>query len=145
MPQIPKLIELINIVLNKKPLLGEPVQNQVPVCRHILSDGRLVLGARRSLLDAGGAVLRCRAANRAGVVLSRPVLLQPGKRERDEGSRVADHTGIRIVGAMPPRAAKGTNFHLLALARCYIARLLMIIQTQRANSIRRINNTGLLR
>ncbi|KAG7302823.1 hypothetical protein JYU34_012802 [Plutella xylostella] len=44
---------------------------------HILSDGRLVLGARKSLLDAGGAMLRCRASNRAGVALSRPVLLQP--------------------------------------------------------------------
>lgn len=46
--------------------------------RHVLNDGRLVLGARRSLLDASGSLLRCRAANRAGVVLSRPVLLQPG-------------------------------------------------------------------
>lgn len=46
--------------------------------RHVVSDGRLVLGARRSLLDAGGAVLRCRASNRAGTLLSRPVLLQPG-------------------------------------------------------------------
>ncbi|KAI8435828.1 hypothetical protein MSG28_004045 [Choristoneura fumiferana] len=55
----------------------------IPGLRHVLTDGRLVLGARRSLLDAGGgggAVLRCRAANRAGAVLSRPVLLQP---ERD--------------------------------------------------------------
>ncbi|GBP87128.1 hypothetical protein EVAR_99859_1 [Eumeta japonica] len=44
---------------------------------HVLSDGRLVLAARRSLLDAAGAMLRCRASNAAGVVLSRPVLLQP--------------------------------------------------------------------
>lgn len=50
--------------------------------RHVLSDGRLVVGARRSLVDAGGggssAVLRCKASNRAGVTLSRPMLLQPG-------------------------------------------------------------------
>ncbi|XP_072932101.1 cell adhesion molecule Dscam2-like [Epargyreus clarus] len=53
----------------------------IPGLRHVLSDGRLVVGARRSLVDAGGggssAVLRCRASNRAGVTLSRPVLLQP--------------------------------------------------------------------
>ncbi|KAM3964353.1 cell adhesion molecule Dscam2 [Aphomia sociella] len=53
----------------------------IPGLRHVLADGRLVVGARRSLLDAGsgasGAILRCRASNRAGVVLSRPVLLQP--------------------------------------------------------------------
>lgn len=50
--------------------------------RHVLSDGRLVVGARRSLMDAGsgaGAMLRCRASNRAGTVLSRPVMLQPGE------------------------------------------------------------------
>lgn len=48
----------------------------------MLSDGRLVVGARRSLMDAGsgaGAMLRCRASNRAGTVLSRPVMLQPGE------------------------------------------------------------------
>ncbi|KAJ0177118.1 hypothetical protein K1T71_007127 [Dendrolimus kikuchii] len=53
----------------------------IPGLRHVLSDGRLVMGARRSLLDsgssAGGAILRCRASNRAGTILSRPVLLQP--------------------------------------------------------------------
>ncbi|CAG9786253.1 unnamed protein product [Diatraea saccharalis] len=53
--------------------------------RHVLAEGKLVLGARRSLLDAGAgggsATLRCRASNRAGTVLSRPVLLQPGKLE----------------------------------------------------------------
>ncbi|XP_063362199.1 cell adhesion molecule Dscam2-like isoform X1 [Cydia amplana] len=52
----------------------------LPGLRHVLSDGRLVLGARRSL-DAGSggasAMLRCRAANRVGATLSRPVLLQP--------------------------------------------------------------------
>ncbi|CAG9094267.1 unnamed protein product [Plutella xylostella] len=53
------------------------VLTTIPGLRHILSDGRLVLGARKSLLDAGGAMLRCRASNRAGVALSRPVLLQP--------------------------------------------------------------------
>ncbi|CAG4980130.1 unnamed protein product [Colias eurytheme] len=53
----------------------------IPGLRHVLSDGRLVVGARRSMVDAGGggnsAVLRCRASNRAGVTLSRPMLLQP--------------------------------------------------------------------
>ncbi|XP_041978184.1 Down syndrome cell adhesion molecule-like protein Dscam2 isoform X2 [Aricia agestis] len=53
----------------------------IPGLRHVLSDGKLVVGARRSLIDAGSggssAVLRCRASNRAGVTLSRPVLLQP--------------------------------------------------------------------
>ncbi|KAG6445859.1 hypothetical protein O3G_MSEX004154 [Manduca sexta] len=49
--------------------------------RHVLPEGKLVLGARRSLLDAGSgggsAILRCRASNRVGTVLSRPVLLHP--------------------------------------------------------------------
>ncbi|CAH2106530.1 unnamed protein product [Euphydryas editha] len=53
----------------------------IPGLRHVLNDGRLVVGARRSLVDAGGggssAVLRCKASNRAGVTLSKPMLLQP--------------------------------------------------------------------
>ncbi|KAL4709858.1 hypothetical protein ACJJTC_003821 [Scirpophaga incertulas] len=53
----------------------------IPGLRHVLSDGKLVLGARRSLMETGAgggsATLRCRASNRAGTVLSRPVLLQP--------------------------------------------------------------------
>lgn len=52
----------------------------IPGLRHVLADGRLIVGARRSLMDAassGGATLRCRASNRAGTVLSRPVMLQP--------------------------------------------------------------------
>ncbi|XP_045529464.1 Down syndrome cell adhesion molecule-like protein Dscam2 isoform X2 [Pieris brassicae] len=57
------------------------VLTTIPGLRHVLSDGRLVVGARRSMVDAGGggsgAFLRCRASNRAGVTLSRPVLLEP--------------------------------------------------------------------
>ncbi|XP_037872857.1 cell adhesion molecule Dscam2 isoform X2 [Bombyx mori] len=57
------------------------VLTTIPGLRHVLPDGKLVLGARRSLLEAGsgasGAVLRCKATNKAGTVLSRPVILQP--------------------------------------------------------------------
>ncbi|XP_052759492.1 cell adhesion molecule Dscam2-like isoform X1 [Galleria mellonella] len=69
----------------------------IPGLRHVLADGRLVVGARRSLLDAGsgasGAVLRCRASNRAGVVLSRPVLLQPVE------DNVLSHTARQLTPA----------------------------------------------
>ncbi|CAH2037690.1 unnamed protein product, partial [Iphiclides podalirius] len=53
----------------------------IPGLRHVLSDGRLVVGARRSMVDSGGggssAILRCKATNKAGTILSRPMLLQP--------------------------------------------------------------------
>ncbi|XP_063825275.1 cell adhesion molecule Dscam2-like [Ostrinia nubilalis] len=69
----------------------------IPGLRHVLSDGKLVLGARRSLLDAnsggGGAILRCRASNRAGTVLSRPVLLQPVE------DNVLSHTARQLTPA----------------------------------------------
>ncbi|KAJ8730195.1 hypothetical protein PYW07_017233 [Mythimna separata] len=68
----------------------------IPGLRHVLSDGRLVVGARRSLMDAGsgaGAVLRCRASNRAGTVLSRPVMLQPVE------DSVLSHTARQLIPA----------------------------------------------
>ncbi|KAL0892915.1 hypothetical protein ABMA27_014593 [Loxostege sticticalis] len=69
----------------------------IPGLRHVLPDGKLVLGARRSLLDAnsggGGAILRCRASNRAGTVLSRPVLLQPVE------DNVLSHTARQLTPA----------------------------------------------
>ncbi|RVE41964.1 hypothetical protein evm_013388 [Chilo suppressalis] len=73
------------------------VVTTIPGLRHVLAEGKLVLGARRSLLDAGAggssAILRCRASNRAGTVLSRPVLLQP------VDDNVLSHTIRQLVPA----------------------------------------------
>ncbi|XP_045771663.1 Down syndrome cell adhesion molecule-like protein Dscam2 [Maniola jurtina] len=82
----------------------------IPGLRHVLTDGRLVVGARRSLVDAGGggssAVLRCKASNRAGVTLSRPMLLQS----------VEDSVLLHVVRQLIPAKVGGS-----VVLRCEIS------------------------